>query len=237
MAQQPTHSQVLMDEFSKRTHLSTPGAPKRYLWTDAFAVCNFLALHKNDAALALIRQVHHVLGKHRSDDSRSGWISGKSEEEGAAHPTVGGLRIGKPLRERAQFERSDPELEWEQDGQYLHYLTRWIHALDQTARATHDPVLLQWAFELADAAFSSFFHTHGQSDNEKALYWKMSIDLNYPLVLSMGHHDAMDALITFKHLQATAAVRFPGQQFIDLSSQISKLAAICDQMQAHPHHN
>ena len=37
-------------------------------------------------ALRLIDQVHQVLGTHRADDPRSGWISELSEKEGAAHP-------------------------------------------------------------------------------------------------------------------------------------------------------
>ena len=73
--------------------------------------------------------MHHVLGRHRDDDPRRGWISGLSEEEGERHPTRGGLRIGKPLNEREPDEPADSQLEWEQDGQYFHYLTKWMHAL------------------------------------------------------------------------------------------------------------
>lgn len=36
----------LMTEFASLTGLSTPGKPpRRYLWTNAFAVCNFLQLY------------------------------------------------------------------------------------------------------------------------------------------------------------------------------------------------
>ena len=34
----------LMRGFADRTGLSSARAPRRYLWTDAFAVCNFMAL-------------------------------------------------------------------------------------------------------------------------------------------------------------------------------------------------
>jgi hypothetical protein len=97
--------------------------PRRYLWTDAFAVCNFLELHRQTGdeeykrlALSLVEQVHHVLGRHREDDRRSGWISGLSEEEGARRPTAGGLRIGKGMPERGPKEPYDERLEWERDG-------------------------------------------------------------------------------------------------------------------------
>src|SRR6185369_1719032 len=92
----------LMSEFGDRTGLTSGRRPQRYLWTDAFAVCNLLGLgpamgHDGhvDLALQLIDQVHHVLGRYREDDSRRGWLSGDSDEEGEAHPTRGGLRIGK----------------------------------------------------------------------------------------------------------------------------------------------
>ena len=97
-----------MTEFARLTGLSpATSVPRRYLWTDAFAVCNFLGLYQErgdeefkDLALQLVEQVHRVLGRHRHDDTRSGWISGLDEENARLHPTLGGLRIGKALNER-----------------------------------------------------------------------------------------------------------------------------------------
>ena len=74
-----------------------------------------------------------MLGRYREDDARHGWISGLDEENGPLHPTIGGLRIGKPLKERQNAERFDERLEWDRDGQYFHYLTKWMHALSQIA--------------------------------------------------------------------------------------------------------
>src|SRR5512141_2256506 len=113
-----------MLDFAKRTGLDPVGErPRRYLWTDAFAVCNFLELHRRtddqryrELAIRLVDQVHTTLGRHRGGGRRSGWISGLEEGEGAKHPTVGGLRIGKKLNERGRDEPPDPDLEWEQDG-------------------------------------------------------------------------------------------------------------------------
>jgi hypothetical protein len=65
---------------------------------------------------------------------------GLSEEEGHAHPTRGGLRIGKPLAERSPDEPIDERREWDRNGQYFHYLTKWMHALDQVARSTGQPM-------------------------------------------------------------------------------------------------
>ena len=110
-----------MTGFAGRTGL-TPSArpPRRYLWTDAFAVCNYLELFRQTGkeqyqqdAKRLVSQVHRVLGRHREDDSRLGWISGLDEQKGEQHPTQGGLRIGKELGERGPDEPYDEHLEWE----------------------------------------------------------------------------------------------------------------------------
>jgi hypothetical protein len=219
---------LLMSAFAARTGLASEVVPTRYLWTDAFAVCNFLALAgKVDRdlflghATRLVEQVHHVLGRHRPDDARRGWISGLAEDAGEVHPTAGGLRIGKPLPERDARQPADPALEWERDGQYFHYLTRWMHALDQFAHATGDAGAERWACELALAAHAAF---HVRAGGANRLVWKMSIDLSRPLVSTMGHHDPLDGLITCLQLQAR---RDPARD-PDLSAQIRDMAAMVD---------
>ena len=92
-----------MSEFAAMTGLSpVSDVQRRYLWTDAFAVCNFLGLYQktNDEtfkslSLLLIEQVHEVLGHHRADDPRKGWISGLDQRNGELHPTIGGLGLAK----------------------------------------------------------------------------------------------------------------------------------------------
>jgi len=199
----------IMSKFASITGLEPINhSPKRYLWTDAFAVCNYLELFKQtndkiymDLALRLIGQVHHFLGQHRDDDPRTGWISGLENQEGALHPTRGGLRIGKELNERKPYEPFDQRLEWEQDGQYYHYLTKWMHALNRASRVTGDSTYNDWAVELAEAAHAGFVYTE---EGRKRMYWKMSIDLTYPLVRSMGQHDPLDGLVTYSELQETS---------------------------------
>lgn len=199
---------ALMREYAERTGLTSDRPPVRYLWTDAHAVCNFITLARHcsasrlELAVRLTDDVHRVLGRHRDDDPRTGWISGLGEEQGKAHPTRGGLRIGKPLPERGASEPMDPRLEWERDGQYFHYLTKWMHALDQLARASGQARYNGWARELAAAAFDAFLHTSGR---RRHMYWKMSVDLSRPLVPSMGQHDPVDGFVTCRQLDATAA--------------------------------
>ena len=206
---------ALMMRFAERTGIDSDRPQQRYLWTDAFAVCNFLGLARatgqeryRQLALQLIDQVHHTLGQHRSDDPRTGWISGLSGQEAEAHPTRGGLRIGKRLPERDQNAPFDESLEWDRDGQYFHYLTKWMHALDQTTRSTGQPTFNVWAQELAESAHRTFTYVPPGS-KRKRMYWKVSIDLSRPLVPSMGQHDPIDGYITYVQLQTTAS-KMPG---------------------------
>ncbi len=217
----------IMTAFGERTGLTSPRTPRRYLWTDAFAVCNYLALHRRtgenewlDQARALIEQVHHMLGRHGPDDARTGWISGLSDAEGTRHPTVRGLRIGKPLPERRAHEPADERVDWERDGQYYHYLTRWLHALDRAALALDDDDLRRCAVELAIAAHAAFAHEAG---GKKRLYWKMSIDLSHPVVTSEGQHDPLDGLVA----TATVAAHAAGRGGTQLESPLRDLTSMC----------
>ncbi|MCX8204869.1 MAG: hypothetical protein N3H31_04380 [Candidatus Nezhaarchaeota archaeon] len=200
----------LMEEYAHSTGVVSEGEKRRYLWSDSFAVFNFIELHRltgedryRKLALQLVDQVHHVLGRHRGDDGRSGWISGLEEREAEEHPTIGGLRIGKRLPERRADEPYDPLLEWERDGQYYHYLTKWMLALCRVAQATGDNKYLGWAVELAEVAHKAFTYTSALNGRRR-IYWKMSIDLTRPLVLQEGAHDAIDGLVTYAELQTAS---------------------------------
>ena len=203
---------TLMESYAQRSGLTSDQPGKRYLWTDAFAVCNYLGLARatgesayTELALKLVEQVHHTLGRHRQDDPRTGWISGLNEDEGELHPTRGGLRIGKALAERGPHEYFDSRLEWERDGQYFHYLSKWMHALDQITRATGRARYNVWARELAGSAFDAFTYPSSSDNEPLRMVWKKSIDLTRVLVPSMGKHDPLDGYITSLQLAATAA--------------------------------
>jgi hypothetical protein len=217
----------LMQGFAERTGLVGGRPPKRYLWTDAFAVCNFLSLGRSELAMQLIDQVHSTLGRHRADDPRRGWLSGLEPAVAEAHPTVGGLRIGKELPERGTGEPFDDRLEWNRDGQYFHYLTKWMHALDQVAHWTGGPTFNLWARELAVAAHRAFTYTPEQAfAGERRMFWKMSLDLSRPVVASMGHHDPLDGHITCRQLQATAVSLGIANEGPGLDDQAADFAAM-----------
>ncbi len=197
----------LMLTFAQRTSIEKSSAvPVRYLWTDAFAVCNYWGLYRlegdrryRELAEKLIGEVHRVLGRYRVDDTRSGWLSGLDEEEGSLHPTAGGLRIGKKLPERESDAPYDEQKEWDQDGQYFHYLTKWMLALYRSYQETKKESYLIWAVELASVAYEKFSYL--TPEGVRRLYWKMRTDLSAPLVTSMGQHDALDGYIVYGLLE------------------------------------
>jgi hypothetical protein len=193
-----------------------------YLWTDAFAVCNYVSLSRAlgdeswlGRAVDQVERVHATLGKHRDDDARTGWLDAPD------HPTRRGLRIGKRLPERGEHERFDPRLEWDRDGQYFHYLTRWMHALDVVARARQDRRLSRLAYELAITAHDAFVR-------DGRMVWKMSIDLSRPLVASMGQHDPLDGLVTFAQLRETARALGGAREVAELGARIESFTRLLD---------
>ncbi|KAL0261927.1 hypothetical protein SLS55_003361 [Diplodia seriata] len=203
---------------------ATAGHRGRYLWTDAFGVLNFLTLHRVSImgsssgrldkttttttssssssssssaaaaayltyATALAQTVHDVLGRTRDGSAR---LPGATD----ADPMGGGLRIGKD-------DAGGPD----GDGQYHHYLTLWMYALNRLAVA--------WRGERGGGAEASRWNGHAvrlmqavhpafvyDRDSERPrMYWKVSADLKRPLVLSEGNLDPVDGLVVCKLLR------------------------------------
>ena len=232
--QQAISPRSIMLDYAAASGLSDSSRePRRYLWTDAFAVCNYLELYRQSGetsflqlALKLVDQVHRTLGQHRKDSIHSGWLSGLDDVQARLHPTRGGLRIGKRLDERQPGEPVNESLEWDRDGQYFHYLTKWMHALNCVSRDTGMGIYNRWAMELARVTHAAFSYTPSTGGTRR-MYWKMSIDLSRPQVDSMGQHDPLDGLITYLQLDATAK-RFPETAAAPgLTSEIEQLHAMC----------
>jgi hypothetical protein len=110
---------------------------------------------------------------------------------------------------------------------YYHYLTKWMHALNRVSRVTGDFIYNTLAIELAKTAHARFTYDPS-SGGQKRMYWKMSIDLSYPLVESMGHHDPLDGFITYSQLQATAAKDSERSMCLDLNAEITDMANLCE---------
>jgi hypothetical protein len=123
MMQSTSSASAIMLNFATSTGLTVSShKPRRYLWTDAFAVCNFLGLYRKTGesaflrlALNLVDQVHQVHGRFRSDGLSAKW-----------------------------------------NGQYFHYLMKWMHALNCVSRDTGEDIYNQWALELAKVANAAF---------------------------------------------------------------------------------
>lgn len=163
----------------------------RYLWTDAFGVINFITLSKetNDPvyltrAVRLAETVHNVLGRTRDGKSR---LPGASDD----NPVGGGLRIGK-----VDESGSDG------DGQYHHYLTLWMFALNRLSKATNDKTYNDQAIALAKAIHPHFF-LYRESAKPR-MVWKIAMDMSKPLVYSQGHLDPIDGFLVFRKLRAAS---------------------------------
>lgn len=225
------HASELMSGFAKRTGLTSDeqngAANRRYLWTDAFALLNFMALKQTtddktcDAwTLRLIKEVHCHLGKFSSENSRSGWLSGYEGEKARNHPTVAGLRIGKEIPERGANEVYDAQREWNRDGQYYHYHTRWIVALLTAAFHFDEPKFADWALDLSLAG-QNFIEDRPSG---LRMYWKMSVDLSRPLVPMMGAHDPLDGFLCALQAGQTAGSQ-PSPEFKRYIKQLEQLCA------------
>jgi hypothetical protein len=227
----------LLTNFAHRTGIhASRDTSRRYLWTDAFAVQALLGLsratgeqHYRADAFRLVDLVHLHLGTHRLDDPRVGWISGLDGPAGELHPTLGGLRIGKPLPERPADAPYDEYAEWERDGQYYHYLTRWLAALMAcSAAGEHDKARMQYlvyARELAHTMHARFLVESWQG-GPRRLHWKMSIDLTRPQVHASGLSDMLDGFATYATLETAlrnAAVADPV-----VAEAAAELRAMCD---------
>ena len=164
----------------------------RYLWTDAFGVLNFITLYRTSRSInylhcasRLIDTVHAILGRTRDQTKL---LPGATPE----HPLAGGLRIGK-----------ENESGLEGDGQYHHYLTLWMFALNRMSVAIGELRYNDLAVELGKAIHPAF--VVNRETSRPRMRWKMSVDLSQPLVSSEGNLDPVDGYMVFTLLQKTAA--------------------------------
>lgn len=89
-------------------------------------------------------------------------------------------------------------LEMSQDGQYYHYLTKWMLALNRMSLATGNAKYNRMAIDLAMAIHSKFFY---EIDKYIGLWWKMSIDLTETLIIGEGFMDPFDGMIVYRILR------------------------------------
>ncbi|KAK4106136.1 hypothetical protein N658DRAFT_490739 [Parathielavia hyrcaniae] len=194
-----TFDHLSPDAAARWTAPDKPGAGGhrgRYLWTDAFGVINFITLSKETSspiyltlAKRLVHTVHGVLGYTRDGTAR---LPGATDAE----PLAGGLRIGKLAAHGADG-----------DGQYHHYLTLWMFALNRLAVATGEDGYSRLAVQLAKAVHPHFvvrgYGEGGEEEEAVRMVWKLSTDMDTVLVPSEGHLDAATGYVVYRVLQRT----------------------------------
>ena len=171
------------------------GYQRRYLWTDAFGVLAYTSIAEmheinEDKVTAntyrracdkLIQTVHECLGSPRSNDKDDAMKNDPSSPTGHV-----GLRIGK------LDSRKITDYGMEFDGQYWHYIDKWLLAL---ARSGH----VNEGIHIAKSCFPAFFDAgHG------GIRWKVSVDSTAPPSLRRAgpSDDTLVALIVFSILEA-----------------------------------
>ncbi|KAJ5625679.1 hypothetical protein N7510_001988 [Penicillium lagena] len=205
--------------------LRSGGHRGRYLWTDAYGVINLLTMHReytraggdeagDDRYLILARRlvetVHDVLGRTRDGKRR---LPGATDN----NPMGGGLRIGKT-------DEHGPD----GDGQYHHYLTIWMFALNRMSMASGDPTFNRQAVALAKAIHPRFFVDRAAA--RPRMVWKMAMDLSAPLVSSEGNLDPIDGYVVFRLLQAAAMEAGDGEV---LTEEIADYKRVMDRKGKH----
>lgn len=193
------------------------GYQRRYLWTDAFGVLAYTSIAEmyemnNEKGKAntyhracdkLINTVHECLGSPRSNAKDDAMKIDPSSTSPTGHV---GLRIGK------LHSRKVTDYGMEYDGQYWHYVDKWLLAL---ARAGH----VNEGLHIAKSCFSAFFDVdHG------GIRWKLSVDSTAPPSLRYAgpSDDTLVALIVFSILEAARA-RVCGDDAPSLSDEIQML--------------
>ncbi|KAK3273189.1 hypothetical protein CYMTET_18562 [Cymbomonas tetramitiformis] len=179
---------------------------RRYLWTDAFGVLNYVTLARLAeeagssrrrtmylrSARALIDAVHTTLGNPTSEN----FPMAKAVHGDALQPMFQykGLRIGK-VQSR---ETSDAGMLY--DGMYWHYLAKWIFALARYATESSDYGVLVEANMLIHDVHPAFFRP------DCGMLWKVNVDLSCipGATNAVDVDDTLSAWIVYNAVQAAA---------------------------------
>lgn len=174
---------------------------RRYLWTDAFGVLAFVSLADmfetidlkqanayREAAHKLIDVVHGTLGKPRSSKSTDAMTVDSTMPSPTGYI---GVRIGKVE------SRQVTDYGMRYDGQYFHYLDKWLLALARAGRVDD-------GIRIAKSSFPYFFDRgHDGTGWNGGIRWKLSVNGSPPPELERAHasDDTLVALIVFSILE------------------------------------
>jgi len=175
---------------------------RRYLWTDAFGILNFISQSKattnsNEkdqylgAAKMLINSVFQTLGNPRDDSDRYPMCPVLSENKKVMR--YKGLRIGKVSAMIASKGVARSDMGMEHDGMYWHYIDKMLYALSRYVIETHDLFILKRALHLIIDLHPAFFIPH------QGYLWKINTDCT-PIsthTSTSPNHDAVSAWIMY----------------------------------------
>lgn len=187
--------------------LCCDGHHRRYLWTDAFAVLAYTSLAERlqekqehtpspqqdssdkyrQAAHKLVDVVHQCLGTPASITSSKNMSKMRVDD---SSPTgYVGLRIGKTE------SRPVTDYGMRYDGQYWHYIDKWLLALARLGRVAD-------GIGIAKSCFP-YFYDDNSAGGGGGMRWKLSVDATPPPDLERAYpnDDTLTALIVFSILE------------------------------------
>jgi hypothetical protein len=206
--------------------LCADGTQRRYLWTDAFGVLAYLSLAEHSqsteiesaqfrqAAHTLIDTVHKCLGKPRSNQAVDRMTPDTTTPTGYV-----GLRIGK-----TETRPTTDYYGMHYDGQYWHYIDKWLFALCRAGR-------MKDGIRIAKSVFPYFFDVGSQGDGtvDGGMRWKLSVDATPPPFSGLPHShvgandDTLVALIVFSMLEHYRVSSLPIDDDLHLTKEIQML--------------
>ncbi|KAI5803492.1 hypothetical protein DFH27DRAFT_652645 [Peziza echinospora] len=170
----------------------------RYLWTDSFAILDFVTLaylskYDNDQQQPSPSPLYLSLATRLLTYTTSILSTTHSGPPYTPLPN-GGLRIGKPTAHGP-----------DQDGQYYHYLLVYLFTLNRLSLATSHTSHNTRALHLAKH-IHKHFTAHTSFPDRPHITWKLDETLSYPLSGGReGNVDPIMAYSVFRLLQSTGA--------------------------------
>lgn len=164
---------------------------RRYLWTDAFGVLNYvsLAMKSEDRGSQLEKKQYLQAAKKLIDETLFSLGNPMSDAYPMAEKENGqykGLRIGK-VHAR---QESDPGMQF--DGMYWHYLDKFLFALQRYSKCARDESYLQKATTIINDVHSNFFVPN------RGFHWKLNTDLTRIRGMDANpSHDVVSAFVVY----------------------------------------
>ncbi|CAM9119303.1 unnamed protein product [Phaeothamnion confervicola] len=180
---------------------------RRYLWTDAFGVLNFVSMAERAREQAAAAAAPAPASGSAVSAGASTGSGGSECDAGRVHLCAAVLLIdavhqtlGRPssprfpmladesghprstgykgLRIGKAKSRRGSDAGMEYDGMYWHYMDKWLFALLRCSQATDDPALLEDAVRIIRQVHEHFIVRRERDGRAIGLHWKLDVDLS-----------------------------------------------------------